>query len=99
MHDAFPPDPPSLSLLSSSSATLERGPTAALPIPLTPLIGRAPEVVPAGGALRSPEVRLIGTTYPIDALRTGLRGQQAPLLDGFDLILAAAPLLADLCHG
>ena len=153
MHEAFPPDPPSLSLLSSSSAIPERGRQVALPIPLTPLIGRAGEVAAAGDALQSPEVRLItltgpggvgksrvaiqaaaefqaefadgtylirlatlgdadlllptiaravglpdpGTTYPIDALRSGLEGRQTLLLlDSFDPIMSAAPLLADL---
>src|SRR5687768_15759385 len=64
MHETFPPDRPSFSLLSSSSALLERGRQVALPIPLTPLSGRAADVAAARDALRSPGVRLITLTGP-----------------------------------
>ena len=62
MHETFPPDRPSFSQLSRSSAHLERGRPVALPIPRTPLIGRAADVAAAREALRSPEARFIALT-------------------------------------
>ncbi len=59
MDEIVSPELPLIGSLPASSAPRDQAPQTALPVPLTPLIGRACEVAAARDALRSPEVRLV----------------------------------------
>jgi hypothetical protein len=79
---------------------------AALPRPLTTLLGRAYERAQVMALLRSPEVRLLTLTGPggVGKTRLALEGLQAALadqsrlllLDNFEQVLPAAPRLIEL---
>src|SRR3712207_5883402 len=101
MDEIFSPEDQLVGSSPASSALRGRAPQTALPVPLTPLIGRAAEVAAARDALQSPEVWLVTLTGPggVGKSRVAIQAAaelQPEFADGVYLIRLATLDDADL---